>query len=75
VANRNMSASPARVACDGWAWTRSIFTNQHRVDPARPIEETVGAMAQLALPDEGRAPSSFNLGSTQSYLEKLGRRW
>ena len=26
VANRNMSASPARVACDGWAWTRSIFT-------------------------------------------------
>ena len=40
-------ARPARRACGGWASTHIDLYYQHRVDPNVPIEETVGAMAEL----------------------------
>ena len=33
--------------CGGWGWRRSIFTTSTASIPATPIEETVGAMAEL----------------------------
>ena len=44
--NPAISARPARPACGGWGGGDRLYY-QHRVDPETPIEDTVGAMAEL----------------------------
>ena len=47
TASLTTSAAPVKEVCGGWESRRIDLYYQHRVDPATPIEETVGAMAQL----------------------------
>ena len=46
----------ARRRCAGSASTRSTCTTMHRRDPNVPIEDTVGAMAELVAAGKVRAP-------------------
>ena len=47
TAARRTFASRSRAHSSDWAPTTSICDYQHRVDPKTPIEDTVGALAEL----------------------------
>ena len=59
---RTTSAQPARRACGGWASTTIDLYYQHRVDPEMPIEDTVGAMAELVRGGQGALPRPLRGG-------------
>ena len=53
---RTTCARPARRACGGSGVDHIDLYYQHRVDPETPIEDTVGAMAELVRAGQGALP-------------------
>ncbi|MFN8204886.1 MAG: aldo/keto reductase [Solirubrobacteraceae bacterium] len=56
TAARGTSRAPPRPRRGGWAWMIDLY-QLHRVDPAVPLEETWGAMAELVRAGKVRALS------------------
>jgi len=68
MARRRTRAAPATNRSNGLAWNRLIFTICTAVDPKVPIEETVGAMAELV-----RAGKVRHLGLSEASPETVRR--
>ena len=63
AASPNTCAQAARRASSGSASTMIDLYYQHRVDPKTPIEETVGAMAELVRRGQGALPRPVGGGA------------